>query len=147
LDFKKYGHHGPPKVAGTKAIADIASQIGAKLDAANAQLSLNPSSSAFAAAIARIRPQFVQSPRASRARSGTRYPTAFSATSKTSPAPVAAPSGVPTSPSTSPASTALHARLPKVPRRGANARATCACCVNDRLKLRENQRFEIAMTV
>jgi hypothetical protein len=51
-----------PKTAGTKAIADMADQIGAKLDAANSSLSFNPSSSTFQAALARIRPRFVQSP-------------------------------------------------------------------------------------
>jgi hypothetical protein len=59
-----------PKVAGTKAIAEMATGIGAKLDAANAQLSFNPSSNAFRAALARIRPQFVQSPGASSAQWG-----------------------------------------------------------------------------
>lgn len=51
-----------PKAAGTKAVAELATNIGAKLDAANAQLSFNPSSNTFTAALNRIKPSFVQAP-------------------------------------------------------------------------------------
>lgn len=52
-----------PKVAGTKAIAEMADTIGAKLGAANAQLELDPSRASFQAAMNKLGQQnFVQAP-------------------------------------------------------------------------------------